>query len=466
VVRKSDQFLATKCNAFDMRSPLLPLTFIMRVFRQLSSLCCACLGLIALFLTASASTVAQPSVPWPYTFLGKYLHFSQAELFEMKQGNIIVKLLPTQVKQEVAVFGVVRIDVPREFFIARVRDIENFKKSTAIPEVKRFSNSPRLEDLEDLTIDPMDMGSLKKCSVRHCDVKLPAEVIERFRSEINWSAPNYKEQVTMLTRHVLLSRVQAYMSDGNAALGHYDDKKYSLDLVGEFRGLLDQSPYLTEYVPELDRYLREYSQTNLQNLESFVYWSEEKYGYGLKPVVTITHTSIYKQEGVTGEPIIIASKQIYADHYFEASLGLALLVEATDNEATPRFYLMYLNRSRADALRSSFAFLVRGTIARHIRGEMKETMTLLKAKMEALYRDERSRTEFRAMPLPGNPYSLGGLNCAQRMPLPARGEAPVEGLQPQRIPPRKDEKALQACGSVSRSQAGIASSEVRATPQR
>ncbi len=182
----------------------------------------------------------------------------------------------------------------------------------------------------------------------------------------------------MLTRHVLLSRVQAYMSDGNAALGHYDDKKYSLDLVGEFRGLLDQSPYLTEYVPELDRYLREYSQTNLQNLESFVYWSEEKYGYGLKPVVTITHTSIYKQEGVTGEPIIIASKQIYADHYFEASLGLALLVEATDNEATPRFYLMYLNRSRADALRSSFAFLVRGTIARHIRGEMRETMTLLK----------------------------------------------------------------------------------------
>jgi hypothetical protein len=78
---------------------------------------------------------------------------------------------------------------------------------------------------------------------------------------------------------------------------------------------------------------------------------------------------------------------------------------------------MYLNRSRADALRSSFAFLVRGTIARHIRGEMKETMTLLKAKMEALYRDERSRTEFRAMPLLGNPYSLGGLNCAQRMPF-------------------------------------------------
>lgn len=103
-------------------------------------------------------------------------------------------------------------------------------------------------------------------------------------------------------------------------------------------------------------------------------------------MITITNTSIYKQQSAAGAPLIITSKQIFASHYFDASLGLALLVDATENKAAPRFYLIYLNRTRVDALRSSFAFLIRGIIGRNIRGQMKDIMAALKVKLEAQYR--------------------------------------------------------------------------------
>jgi hypothetical protein len=48
---------------------------------------------------------------------------------------------------------------------------------------------------------------------------------------------------------------------------------------------------------------------------------------------------------------LIASKQIYASHYFEASLELTALVEAKEPGENSGFFLLYLNRSRLDNFR-------------------------------------------------------------------------------------------------------------------
>jgi hypothetical protein len=52
-------------------------------------------------------------------------------------------------------------------------------------------------------------------------------------------------------------------------------------------------------------------------------------------------------------------KQICANHYFEASLGLTVVVPATQGP-DPSFYLLYFNRSRSDALNGGFSGLARG----------------------------------------------------------------------------------------------------------
>lgn len=354
------------------------------------------LGLAVACLLACGSGAAQAPVSWPYEFLRKYARFTPGEFRAMEEGRVVVKLLPTQVKQEVAAFGAVRMDVPPEFFVARFRDVENFKKGRFVPEIGKFGDPPSPEDLHGLSVEPREIEALKRCRVRDCSVKLPAEAMESLRLETDWNAPDYREQAAGLLRQILLRRVEAYLSGGSATLGRYDDKKYALDLAAEFRGLLDQSPYLAEYAPEFDQYLREYPRIRLAGAEHFVYWSKEKYSSEAKAVISITSTSIYRQEDTPGKPFLIASQQIYASHYFEGSLGVALVVDATENPATPRIYLVNLNRSRMDVLRGFFAFLIRGTITRRLQSEMKNVMESLKKKLEASYLEESSHAEPRA----------------------------------------------------------------------
>jgi hypothetical protein len=304
----------------------------------------------------------------------------------MKQGKVVTKLLSSQVKYEVATFGVMRLDIPREFFLERDRDIEEFRKSASILQVKKLNHPAGIEDLASLSLDPQDIEALKKCKPHRCDWRLPAEAIERFQKEINWAAPDAGEKASALMRKLLLERLLAYLHSGDASLGQYDDKKASVDVSAEFNSILDQSPYLAANVPEIERYLRTGPQTSLPNTENFSFWSKEKYGFGLRSVITITNTSIYKQPNVPAAPFIITSKQIFAAHYFDASLGLALLLDATEDNAAPRCYLIYVNRTRVDALRGSFAFLIRGIVGRNIRGQMKDIMAALKAKLEVQYR--------------------------------------------------------------------------------
>ncbi len=356
------------------------------------------LSLAVACLLACGSSSAQAPVAWPYAFLRKYGHFSPTEFHDMEQGRVVVKVLPTRVKQEVVAFGAVRIDVPQEFFVAQFRDIEKFKKGRFVPEVKKFSDPPSPEDLKGLSLELGEIESLKRCRSHSCPVKLPAEAMERFHREIDWKAPDHREQAVELLQQILLSRVQAYLVGGSATLGRYDDKKDSLDLAAQFRGLLDQSPYLAEYVPEFDLYLREYPEASLPGAEHFVYWSKEKYSQEAKAVIAITSTSIYRQEDTLGKPFLITSQQIYASHYFEGSLGMALIVDASEDQTTPRIYLVNLNRSRTDLLRGFFAFLIRGTIAGRLQSEMKNVMGSLKKKMEASYLEENSHVEPRAEP--------------------------------------------------------------------
>ena len=69
---------------------------------------------------------------------------------------------------------------------------------------------------------------------------------------------------------------------------------------------------------------------------------------------------IYKTERETGPQIVIASKQIYANHYFDSSLALTAFVNIPG--ASPGSFLLYENRSRADGLEGMFSKIKRGIV--------------------------------------------------------------------------------------------------------
>jgi hypothetical protein len=96
---------------------------------------------------------------------------------------------------------------------------------------------------------------------------------------------------------------------GNIALGEYSDKGYKLRLADEFQSILQPAPYMYGYAAEFQKYLQEFPNSRPTYIETFFYWSKEK--FGLKPVISVTHVTVYKQSQVYGEDVLIASKGIY-----------------------------------------------------------------------------------------------------------------------------------------------------------
>ena len=313
--------------------------------------------------------------------LQKQMNVSEANLASLERGEAVTKLLKTGAKKEIAALGVMRVDAPGDLFIGKFRDIVDFKKSAAVLQIGKFGDPPRLADLNDLTLDPCCLEAIKNCKTGDCDMKMSAEMMARFRQELNPSAADYQERANALARSLLFDYVKGYLQTGNAALIKYHDGENAVRLADEFRSLLEQSRFLADYAPEFYKYLEEFPKAGSPNIEEFIYWSKEK--YGLKPVLSITQVVIYKRTLENSTEVLIASKQLYASHYFEGSLGLTAFVEGNQGPATSGSYLMYLNRSRADALQGWFLGIKRSLIGGRIREGLAKNLKLVKKRIES-----------------------------------------------------------------------------------
>lgn len=334
-----------------------------------------------LVLLCAAPTPMQTNPRQPHAFLEKHFSFSKEDLAAVDRGKIVTKLPTTRDKREIAALGVVRLNVSKEFFLEKFMDIESFKKSEIVLQIRKLSSPPRLEDLNELTLETEHVTALKNCKVGNCNVKIPAQWIERFL-KVNWSAPNHRERATALTRQLLLDYVRGYLKEGNAALVEYNDHPYPQRLADEVRSLVDQSPHLLETATGFCKYLSEFPRMQFPGVENFIYLSKERVG-GFRPVLGLTHVTVYKQK--TGSPfqIIIASKQIYANHYFEGSLALTWIVDAETEAGKTGSYLIYFNRSRMDALRGGLSWLKRYLARGRIREGLVKNIRLTKEKLEA-----------------------------------------------------------------------------------
>ncbi len=324
------------------------------------------------------------------TFLQERIEFSQKDLKALEQGKVVTKLLDTEKKPEVAVFGIMHLNMPVSFYLSRYRDIESFMRSSQVAEIARFSDPPQKEDLRALTLEPEEIQAIRECEAGKCNMKLPAEVISRFKHDVDWSAPDHDERVTEMIRNILIGYISAYQVGGSAAMGQYDDQKYPLRLEDEFHELLQESDYLYEYVPEFYKYLEDYPQSELPGVEDFIYWSEKKYDK-LRPIVSINHVTIFRRPEGRAH-VLIASKQIYANHYFEASFELTALVEAQSDADSSGFYVLYFNRSRFDTLRKGAPPGMKGTIRSEVLKKIDQEMNSAKAELEYFYRASNPHT--------------------------------------------------------------------------
>jgi hypothetical protein len=282
--------------------------------------------------------------------------FEESDLAEVQKGEAVVKLLPAQDKREVAVCGLVTVRVPAEVFLQSFRESMVRKSNPAILEIGRFSDTPTLDDLQALTIEDRDIEDLKECVAGECKVKLSATMIDRFRKELDWSALDYRIRATQLMKQILLDYVRDYQAHGDAALIKYNDKSTEVRLADEQRSLTGASIFFSD-PPTGPQHSKDSTRSELSTLENTIVWSKIK--FGLKPVFAINHITIFKNEQKTGPQILIVSKQIYANHYFDSSLALTAFISLPNSTES---YLLYENRSRADGLGGPFGKIKRGIV--------------------------------------------------------------------------------------------------------
>ncbi|MFN2446619.1 MAG: hypothetical protein ABR606_13670 [Vicinamibacterales bacterium] len=342
----------------------------------------ACLGLgfVTALLVVDAAPVAQ-SASFIDNLLRRKMWFSAADLKALDAGSAVIKSLETPVRQELAHFAVVNVEAPTERFIERFRDIEGFERGPGIPQIGRFGNPPRLQDLARLTLPAEDVTALATCRPGDCDVKLSAAAMSRFRNEVNWSSPNAARQANEVARKMILDLVHAYQAEGNVALGHYDDGGVPLPVAEQFRALLTSGDQLPIPVPGLMRYLDEYPRGRPAEAEDFFYWSVVD--FGLKPTIRVNHVIIYSlADNPSGVASVIAIKQLYASHYFHTTLELRFLVDDNRRASRRGFYLLSITRSRNDGMTALKGSLLRPIIRHRSRNAVRGYMEHVKRQVE------------------------------------------------------------------------------------
>jgi hypothetical protein len=115
-------------------------------------------------------------------------------------------------------------------------------------------------------------------------------------------------------------------------------------------------------------------------MSDFIYWSKER--VQRRPVISITHVAIAASADDRAVNYVIASKQIYAMHYYDASLGLTLLVRDSSTPA-PATYVVYLNRSRIDLFDGLFGGVARRIVTGRARALVAEQLARLQRSFAA-----------------------------------------------------------------------------------
>ena len=300
------------------------------------------------------------------------------ELAAVEKGGIVAKVIDTSDRSEVLSIAVMRVSTTPARVLERFRNVESWRRDPWVLQIGRVGTVPSARDLEALTLDPRDVDDLARCRVNDCDIRFPAEVIEQFRKEIDWSSSSHAARANALFRETLSAYTASYLSRGNAALFNYDNNDDPVRIEAGLRLLILRSRLLADAAPDLHSYLERFPTDRPTDAEDFFYWLKER--FWLLNVLSLNHSTVVDRATAGGRLIMAVSKQLYATHYYEASLSVTAYLEGPESGGS---YLFSLNRVRADIRPGGFNWLERLLLNRLVRRRLEGQFRYLRQGLEA-----------------------------------------------------------------------------------
>lgn len=305
------------------------------------------------------------------------LSLTTGDYVRLDAGESIVELLPADEK-EIAVRAITQTAAAPSGLIEWTRHIEALQKGRYVAATARFSQPPRMADLEGLVLDEDDLTDLRRCRPGKCGVKLSDAEIARMREAIAEAGVEWKTAAQHTFRTIVLARAERYLAEGHTPAVSYHDAKKPVLLDSEFAAIASEVALSHPRLFPLTNYLSLYPQGDVTDVESFLYWSKES--LGAKPIVSITHVAMIESRGDRLREAIVAKKQVYASHYILASLSFTAISASPDGRQR---YLVYMNRSRSDVFDGIFGGFIRRTIARRLRAEAPQALDVLRRRLES-----------------------------------------------------------------------------------
>jgi hypothetical protein len=331
-------------------------------------------ALIVAFAVAPGSSA--PEAVEPHASLRKYFRIDPNDLKALDGGRIIARVEMAD-DRDVLIVGAVRLRASRADVVAGFGDVYAYRQNDLLMAAGRVGATPSPADFGSLTLEPGEVRSLEDCWPGRCDFKLGAPDIERFRDNVHWGSPQAHAQAEAVMRGVLARAARSYVDLGDAGLDELRDHAEPVNRGAEFLALLRRLPYLHASAPGILPRITGIPFRLRTTTDDFMYWS--KADLGMKPVITLTHVAICTQ-GRGPNEVVIASRQIFANHYVDASLGLTALVESSDGSGMS--YLLYVNRSRIDRFPGPFGAVARAVMKPRIRKGLEKTLAIAKARLE------------------------------------------------------------------------------------
>ena len=286
------------------------------------------------------------------------------ELAAIERGAVALRILPTTDQRDVAVLGIVRISSPRDLYLRRVQDFRVWLRSPTRVQLGIFGEPAALATVAELRVSRDDASDLRRCRAGNCSTKLPAAEMQRVRDGVDWRDANRIEQVSALARQRLVQLVGAYRARGNVALPTYDDRA-PVRAGDAFTAVLAQSTYLNQSAPAMVHYLQSFPQERPAGVADVIFWSVDV-APRLRPILSLTHAVVYTPPDVGGTTLVI-SKQLYANHYFEAALELRSVIDRDVAGDAPSVYLVVERRFRFDNLPRGGFLNIRGRAVNGLR---------------------------------------------------------------------------------------------------
>jgi len=336
------------------------------------------LGVVAIGLLAWNETPGAarqrpdfPAFVWPSRVL------TDSEWRQVDRGDAVVRVLPSR-NPDLRVLTVSTLHASAAAVADKVGRIAELKKSAFVLGIQRFSDPPVLGDLAALTLDDDDLADVRTCRPGDCGLKLATSEMAALRRVAAAAGAGWKAVVQQEFRRLLLERVIAYRTGGLAMVPDDADQEPPTARSREFAAILAAFPELAQGLPRLAAYLRDYPRIPMTGVESFLYWSTER--FGAKPVVLITHVNILRGSGPDVPALVIAGTQVFASHYLRGGLSLTSVVAGSAGAAN---HLIYLNRLRVDTLGGITGGLKRAIVERRIRLSTRELVTGFRRRLEA-----------------------------------------------------------------------------------